>query len=104
MDKLNSNSNQIMTGINIIYYNLVDSILYEFSIENENRISFLFEYSKFLKEKKISDAKINEWQNRNLSSTANTNLENLNKKVSHSTENLEKILLKIYLLLLLQTI
>ena len=55
--------------------------MYDFTTEKDTKISFLFEYSKFLKEKKLSDSKIQTWQNENVLSLSNVNFENLNKRV-----------------------
>lgn len=59
----------------------IDSILYDFSVDKDTRISYLYDYTKFLKEKKISDTKIQSWYNENIISVANINLENILKKV-----------------------
>ena len=59
----------------------IDSILYDFSQDKDNRISYLYDYTKFLKEKKISDSKIQTWHSENIMSVANINLENIKKKV-----------------------
>lgn len=59
----------------------IDSILYDFSLDKDNRISYLYDYTKFIKEKKISDSKIQTWHNENIMSVANINLENIKKKV-----------------------
>ncbi len=82
MDKAHSQQSQFNLGT---YNDLImkkDTVLYEFSTERDNKISYLFEYSKFLKEKKISDNKIQNWQNENILSTSNVNLENLFKIVN----------------------
>lgn len=86
MEKGYSQQSQLNSGNSNNDYDLTikkDSVLYDFSTERDNKISYLFEYSKFLKEKKIIDNKIQNWQNENIFSTSNVNLENLFKIVTN---------------------
>ncbi len=82
MEKGYSKQSQINSGTNYYLIMKKDSVLYEFSTERDNKTSYLFEYTNFLKEKKLSDNKIQKWQNENILSASNINLENLYKIVN----------------------
>lgn len=81
MEKGYSQQSQFNSGTYNKFTITKDSVLYDFSTEKENKISYLFEYSKFLKEKKINDNKVQTWQNENILSSSNINLESLFKIV-----------------------
>lgn len=71
---------EIFKNVCNLIYSQVD-IIYEFDLKSNNKISYLEEYTNFLKENKIYDEKINNWIITNLTSNSNNILEKLNKKV-----------------------